>query len=246
VLRRRVDHSLLPRTGTVIVAVETVFLDAGGVLVFPNWTRIGETFGRHGIEIDPQRLAGVEPLAKRRLDETSTIQASNDAARGWLYFNLILAEAGVDQNAVTDAALEELHEYHRHANLWEIVPDGVVPALKALRARGLRLTVVSNANGRLKHLFERVSLAAHFDCLLDSCDEGVEKPDPRLFDIALERSGARRETTIHVGDLYHVDVVGARAAGLRGVLLDQAGLYPEADCLRVRTLGELVEKIPEW
>jgi putative hydrolase of the HAD superfamily len=227
------------------VPVETIFLDAGGVLVFPNWTRIGETFGRHGVEIDPRRLAAAEPIAKKRLDRTATIQASNDASRGWLYFNLILAEAGVDQTAVTDAALDELHEYHRQANLWELVPDGVVEALTALRARGLRLTVVSNANGRLKHLFDRLSLAAHFDCLLDSCDEGVEKPDPRLFDIALERSGARRETTIHVGDLYHVDVVGARAAGLRGVLLDQAGLYRDVDCPRVRTLGELVEEIAD-
>jgi len=71
----------------------------------------------------------------------------------------------------------------------------------------------------------------------------VEKPDPRFFEIALERSGARRESTIHVGDLYYVDVEGARAAGLRGVLLDEAGLYPDVDCPRVRSLEELVEQI---
>jgi putative hydrolase of the HAD superfamily len=223
--------------------LETVFLDAGGVLVFPNWTRISETFAGHGVAVDPHRLATAEPLAKRKLDQIATIHTSNDAARGWLYFNLILAEAGVDQNAVTDAALEELHEYHRQSNLWELVPDAVVPALSALAERGLRLTVVSNANGRLKGLFDRVALTGHFHCLLDSHDEGIEKPDRRIFDIALERCGARRETTIHVGDLYHVDVVGARAAGLRGVLLDQAGLYPDVDCPSVRSLAELVERI---
>ena len=81
------------------------------------------------------------------------------------------------------------------------------------------------------------------DCLLDSHDEGVEKPDPRFFELALGRSGARRESTIHVGDIYHVDVVGARAAGLRAVLLDQAGLYPGADCPRVSSLAELVKRI---
>ena len=53
----------------------------------------------------------------------------------------------------------------------------------------------------------------------------------------------RRETTIHVGDLYNVDVVGARAAGLRGVLLDEAGLYPDADCPRVQSLTELADAI---
>jgi putative hydrolase of the HAD superfamily len=81
--------------------------------------------------------------------------------------------------------------------------------------------------------------------VLDSNDEGVEKPDPRFFEIALARSGARRETTIHVGDLYHVDVVGARAAGLRGVLLDEAGLYPDADCPRIQSLGELADRIEQ-
>jgi len=79
--------------------------------------------------------------------------------------------------------------------------------------------------------------------VLDSADEGVEKPDPRFFEIALERSGARKETTIHVGDLYYVDVIGARSAGLRGVLMDEANLRPDADCPRVHTLDELVQRI---
>ena len=108
---------------------------------------------------------------------------------------------------------------------------------------GLRLTVVSNANGTLRAHLERLQLARWFDCVLDSCELGVEKPDPRLFEIALERSGARPESTIHVGDLYHVDVVGARAAGLRAVLLDETGLYADADCRRLQSLAELVEAI---
>jgi putative hydrolase of the HAD superfamily len=79
--------------------------------------------------------------------------------------------------------------------------------------------------------------------VLDSQVEKVEKPDPRFFEIALERSGARPETTIHVGDLYEVDVRGARAAGITPVLLDAAGLYPDADCTRVHSLPELVELV---
>ena len=115
--------------------------------------------------------------------------------------------------------------------------------LERLRARGLRLVVVSNANGTLLKHMDRLDLTRRFDCVLDSADEGVEKPDPRFFEIALARSGARKETTIHVGDLYHVDVVGARSAGLRGVLLDEADLRPDADCPRVRSLDELAAKI---
>jgi putative hydrolase of the HAD superfamily len=218
---------------------ETLFLDAGGVLVFPNWARIADALARHGVGVPSSRLAAAEPLAKRELDVGVQIGPVNDQQRGWIYFNLVLNHAGVPLSSRTDAALVELHDYHSTHNIWETVPADVVPALKAFRALGLRLVVVSNANGALRRLFDRVGLAPHIDVLLDSHEEGVEKPDPRLFQIALARSGARCETTVHVGDLYHVDVAGARAAGLRAVLLDAAGLYSDYDCPRVASLDEL-------
>ncbi|HTG99826.1 MAG TPA: HAD-IA family hydrolase [Vicinamibacterales bacterium] len=223
--------------------LETVFLDAGGVLVYPNWTRISNALRARGIDVDPAALARAEPHAKKQIDVRQTITATNDAGRGWLYFTLIFDRAGVPPGPDVEAALQELHAYHQNTNLWELVPSYVAPSLAALRRRGLKLTIVSNANGKLRVLFERLALAGCVDCLLDSHDEGVEKPDPRFFEIALERSGARRESTIHVGDLYHVDVEGARAAGLRGVLLDEAGLYPDVDCPRVQSLEELVDQI---
>jgi len=221
--------------------MRTVFLDAGGVLVFPNWSRVADALAGRGVTVDPRVLAAAEPRAKRRLDTAGIIEASDDAKRGWLYFNLILEEAGVQLTADTDAALADLREYHARENLWELVPSDVVPTLERLRAAGLRLVVVSNANGRLRHLFDRLALTPHVDVLFDSFEEGVEKPDPRLFEIALARSGAARETTVHVGDLYHVDVVGARAAGLQAVLLDVGRLYEGFDCLRIHALTELCD-----
>jgi putative hydrolase of the HAD superfamily len=219
--------------------VETVFLDAGGVLVFPNWTRVAAALATHGVDVDAARLAGAEPRAKRRLDVQTNIQATSDAQRGWQYFNLILEEAGVPLSAATDAALADLRSYHDDQNLWEFVPPDVAPTLERLRALGLKLVVVSNANGRLRRLFDRVRLSDRVDVLFDSFEEGVEKPDPRLFQIALERSGSVAETTMHVGDLYHVDVVGARSAGLRAVLLDAARLYEDVDCQRIQALPDL-------
>jgi HAD superfamily hydrolase (TIGR01549 family) len=223
--------------------LETVFLDAGGVLIYPNWWRISETLGRHGVEIAAEALATADPPARRELDDMRTIGMTTDASRGWLFFDLILQHAGIRPSEQTSAALTELHAYHSSSNLWEYVPSDVVPCLAALRERGLRLVVVSNANGTLRKHMERLRLSERFDWILDSADEGVEKPDPRFFRLALERSAARAETTIHVGDLYHVDVLGARSAGLRGVLLDEADLRPDADCPRVRTLTELVARV---
>ena len=223
--------------------LETVFLDAGGVLVHPNWERVAAALDRHGVRVEPRALAAAEAVAKRRLDVDATVNATNDASRGWLYFDLVLEAAGIGRSEATAAALADLHAFHMTNNLWEHVPPGVREVLGALGNDGLRLVVVSNANGTLREHFRRIDLDRYFACVLDSCDEGVEKPDPRLFEIALARSGANPQRTIHVGDLYHIDVVGARAAGLRGVLLDERGLYAEADCHRVRSLQELQQQI---
>ena len=224
-----------------MVPIQTVFLDAGGVLVNPNWTRVSDALGRHGVRVAAADLAAAEPRVKKQLDTGATIQVTNDQQRGWTYFNLVLSACGVPRSAATDAALAELHAYHQTSNLWESVPDEVVPALTALRGFGYRLVVVSNANGTLRRAFARLGLLDAVDALFDSCDEAVEKPDRRFFHIALARTGASASTTIHVGDLYHVDVVGARAAGIQPVLLDVGDLYPDCDCPRVRSLAALVE-----
>lgn len=223
--------------------IETVFLDAGGVLVNPNWDRVADALARHGVEVTPAALEAAEPHAKRQLDTGTAIQATSDSTRGWLYFNLVLEHAGLRVSDRTAAALQELAEYHARFNLWESVPADVPDALDRLRAAGRRLAVVSNANGTLRAHFARLGLAGRFDVLIDSCDEGVEKPDPRIFQLALERAGARAETTLHAGDFYHVDVVGARAAGLEAWLVDAGNLYADHDVPRVPSLAALVDRL---
>src|SRR5207247_7496530 len=107
------------------------------------------------------------------------------------------------------------------SNLWEIVPPGVPRALEALRGQ-YRLAVISNANGTVREKLRRIGLLGFFETVLDSHEEGVEKPDPRIFRAALERTGARADRSLYIGDMYHIDVAGARAAGMDVVLLDPA------------------------
>ena len=137
----------------------------------------------------------------------------------------MLDSAGVPRSPARTAARAEIYAYHMEHNLWEHVPPDVQPALERLRSHGVKLAVVSNANGVVKRVFERTGLFRYFDVICDSFVEGVEKPDPRFFPLVLERTGSRAETTVHVGDLYYVDVVGARRAGLRALLLDPHELY---------------------
>lgn len=229
------------------LAIKTLFLDAGGVLCHPAWPRVSAALAAEGVDVSADALAKAEPLAKKEIDEASVVGATDDATRGWLYFDKVLAHAGVPLSQATDAALAMLRDYHRSENLWEHVPSDVKPTLARLRTLGLTLVVVSNANGRLHYLFDRLGLTEYFDVVLDSHHWAVEKPDPRLFQIALAQSGGTAESTAHVGDLYHIDVKGARQAGLReGVLVDAANLYPHVDCRRIRRLDELVEAIAPW
>lgn len=208
------------------------------MLVVPNWTRVSDALAAHDVLVDPGALQAADAHARRDIDLGLGGKAS-DQQRGWAYFNLVLRHAGIEISNATDAALAELQRYHNKQNLWEQVVGGVPATLELLKAMGLKLVVVSNANGRLPLLFDRLDLTKHFDVILDSAIEGVEKPNPRLFQIALERAGADPASTIHVGDLYHVDVEGARSAGLRALLLDEADLYAGFACARIRHISEL-------
>ena len=220
--------------------LETLFLDAGGVLVHPSWTRIAAALARQGVSVDPTALERADPIAKHELDVAHEIRQTTDAARAPRYLERVLAHAGVRGAArAMELALTEVRDYHARENLWEDVPAEVVPALGRLRAAGLRLVVVSNANGRLRAAFDRIGLTPHLDDIIDSSEVGYEKPDPVIFQLALSRAGSEPGRAAHVGDLYHVDVVGARAAGVRGVLLDAAGLYGRYDCPRVASVDAL-------
>jgi putative hydrolase of the HAD superfamily len=220
-------------------SVRALLLDAGGVLVRPSFARVAEALRAHGVPADPAALAAAEPRAKKALDRPPSPGFATDSERGWHYFNLVLDGAGIARSPATDAALLEVKAWHDRHCLWEDVPDGVRPSLERFRTAGLRLAVVSNSNGTLRRLLDRLGLTPAFEVILDSAVEGMEKPDPRFFQLALERLGEEAGKALHVGDIYNVDVVGARAAGIRPVLLDEAGLYTEADCPRVRSLEEL-------
>ena len=220
-----------------------VFLDAGGVLVDPNWSRVAEALLRQGVDVPPEALAAAEPHAKRALDTPELVRTTSDRTRGWKYFNLVLEHAGLTLSDATDRALADLHEYHRRSNLWETVPPGVPEALARLRGLGLTVVVASNANGTVRAHFERIGIAAFFDLILDSHDIGIEKPDPAFFAHGLREIGVRAEDALHVGDFYAVDVVGARAAGLEAWLIDVAGINTDRDCPRFPSLAAVVDRV---
>ena len=228
--------------------LDAVFLDAGGVLVQPSWTRVATALAAQGVAVDAAALARAEAQVKRELDEAHVIRATSDASRAKRYFEVVVARArGDDDTAPSSAAilaaLDDVRLYHARENLWEDVRDDAWASLPRLRALGLRLVVVSNANGRLRAAFDRIGLTPHLDDIIDSTEVGYEKPDPGIFRVALARAGTEPARVLHVGDVYHIDVVGAWRAGIRGVLLDVADLYADHDCPRVPSLAALADLI---
>lgn len=111
----------------------------------------------------------------------------------------------------------------RRRAAWRLFPDAV-PALQALRRRGLRLALVTNGDARFqREKIARWDLGRFFDCLVIEGEFGCGKPDPRVFHHALATLGVEPARTWMVGDNLIWDVAGAQAAGIRAAWLDRAG-----------------------
>jgi putative hydrolase of the HAD superfamily len=221
--------------------VETVLLDAGGVLLDLDYGYVGRLIAaRREPELPPiegDALARLEAIARREIHRQ--VAAGGRVSDAWRdYFHVILGRAGVP-HAEQAAMIDVLWEAHQRFGLWTRPIDGAPDIVAALKQRGLRLGVVSNAEGRVERDLDDAGYRGLFGTVVDSHVVGFEKPDPEIFRIAMSRLGADPATTIHVGDVPAVDVAGARAAGVVPVLLDRHDLYPDADSRRIRSLREL-------
>ena len=128
-----------------------------------------------------------------------------------------LREPGLDRAAVREAMMESL----RFSPF-----DDAVPALRALRSRGLQLVVASNWDCSLPETLGRIGLAPLVDDVVSSAVVGAAKPDPRLFEAGLAAAGCSAGDALYVGDSLESDIEGARAVGIEAVLVDRDGHAP--------------------
>jgi putative hydrolase of the HAD superfamily len=120
--------------------------------------------------------------------------------------------------------------------------DEVPGALRALRAAGARLVVVSNWDVSLHDALAATGLAPLVDGAISSAEAGAAKPDPRIFARALALAGAGAAGALHVGDSVEFDVAGARAAGIEPVLVLRDGGDPPPGVRTVRSLSSLIAR----
>jgi putative hydrolase of the HAD superfamily len=193
--------------------VRAVFLDALGTLVElePPWESLR---ARVPAEVGDERLeqalraemAYYRDHAHEGRDEASLADLRERCA------------AIVSERLGVEVTVDELVEAIR----FDAYPDAV-PALRELRERGRRLVVVSNWDYALPRVLERCGIDGLLDGTVTSAQTGSRKPDPAIFRAALELSGCAPDEALHVGDTPEEDVDGARAAGIRALLIDRDG-----------------------
>jgi putative hydrolase of the HAD superfamily len=217
--------------------VETVLFDAGGVLLDLDFRYLRRLCRAYGVQTTEETLSRYEATA--RVDVHRAVIDGARVSDMWRdYFHFILGHVGVpvdDQSPIIDS----LWEAHQKFGLWTVAIEDAVETVGQLKQAGYRIGVVSNAEGRVAHDLEGAGFKGLFETVVDSHHVGVEKPDPKIFGIAMERMGVGTETTIYVGDVPAVDVAGARAAGLTPLLIDRHDLYANEDVQRLRGIGEL-------
>jgi HAD superfamily hydrolase (TIGR01509 family) len=220
--------------------IRNVFFDVGGTLLDLDHAHLLDALSSGGEaerRVTPDALARGEDEA--RVWFIGEMRRGGAPADAWNeFFTRLLRGADVGEEAIPPL-LKELWQRNVTGGLWHRPVPGAHAALARLKAAGLRLAVISNAEGRVAEDLAIAGLAPHFETIVDSHNVGVAKPDPRIFAIALERLEARAEESVYIGDLYRIDVLGARAAGMRAVLLDRFDHHADAPCTRITHLDEL-------
>jgi HAD superfamily hydrolase (TIGR01509 family) len=143
---------------------------------------------------------------------------------------------------VAERIIEAARDHHRQHNLWTFVPASVRQTLDTLTAQGYRMSVISNADGRVAQGLEDSGLAHYFEHVYDSTLVGVAKPDAGIFQLALHELALQPADALYIGDMYYNDVWGANRAGLGAVHLDPLGLYTGWPGVHL----EGVHMLPHW
>jgi putative hydrolase of the HAD superfamily len=194
----------------------------------------------HHVTTTIEDLSTSESVARTTIDRR--VREGGRSSEAWRdYFRILLTRVGAPPDG-TEEIIDTLAEAHQRVGLWTVAIDGAVATVRALKESGHRLGVVSNAEGRVERDLLGAGYAGLFETVVDSHVVGVEKPDPQIFRIAMERMSVEPESAVFLGDVPAIDVVGARAAGLTPLLLDRHDLYASIDVPRLRSIAEL----PGW
>jgi len=231
--------------------LRAVFFDAGNTLLQMNYTVIAAELMRHGVRVAPEKVQRAEWRARVRLDEDVFARATpgdstESRSSAGRYLRYVLEELGVADAATIEQVAEWRRTYNLPVGVWNTPDPQAHEALALVRRAGLRAAVISNSNGSVRSILDSLGLTTHLDFVLDSAEVRVEKPDPRIFELALTEARVVPGEAVYIGDLYSIDVRGARGSGMRAVLLDPGGDWGARDCPTAPDLMGAVSLVLGW
>ncbi|MGH2768764.1 MAG: HAD family hydrolase [Actinomycetota bacterium] len=229
------------------MAYRAVLFDAGETLLAPHPSfpdLFAAVMGGRGHSVTPAQVeVAVEKVAPSFVEilertGSKTWSTSREVSRrfwGTIYA-AIFEHLGISDS--TDSHFEALYERFTRHDSYRLFPD-TLPTLQAMKEAGLLLGIVSNWEEWLEGLLVTLEVAALFDAIVISGREGVEKPDPGIFRLGLERLGTVAESAVYVGDHPRLDMAAATEVGMAGILIDRRGRYADFPGVRIRSLAEL-------
>ena len=208
-------------------STRAVFFDVDFTLIRPGPAFQGTGYrdfcARYGVVVDPDRFAAAVDAASATLDAGG---GPYDPQVFLDYTNLIIRGMGGTGAGVDRASKDIYDEWSacQHFELYDDVPE----ALRAIRATGIKIGLISNTQRCLTSFQSHFELEGLFDVAISSADHGFMKPHPSIFQAALGKAGTGSAESVMVGDSLAHDIEGARRLGIRAVLVSRSG--PRTDC----------------
>jgi putative hydrolase of the HAD superfamily len=231
-------------------APKAVLLDVGGIFHLPAHDRIVAAFARADVTIPADVLDRAHYAGAAQF--TVHYEGELDWKLRWrAYLDGYMTACGVgDDPSIREEVHTHLDSEFAVGDLWSRIVPGSVDGLRALVATGVHVGIISNADGTVAQrlaaqevLQVGPGIGVDVECVIDSGAVGVSKPDPKIFHLALDAIGVAAADSWYVGDMPGIDVVGARAAGLRPIVMDPFGYNEGADFARVSSLREVADMV---
>lgn len=221
-------------------SIQALFFDVGNTLVFADHAKTLAPLWERGLRPSTVQLRAAERVARQEMDLVISKTRKVDQQYWETYYAHLLSSLGI-----TDISLRlHLVSLARTSSNWTRVLPGTEDLLQSLRKK-YRLAVISNSDGGMAQLLDSRGLGECFEAVIDSGKVGHEKPSPEIFRAALDALQVSPEHSAYIGDIYSVDYLGARNAGMHGILMDQAGVYATRNLPRIESLGELEQRLTE-
>ena len=225
--------------------IEVVFFDAGDTLLGPHPSfpeLFSQVCAERGYDVPSELVVQVQSeLAPQLIDLAEDTGVDNPSfsseasKKFWGYLYKRFLEALDIEDA--DLAQALLHRFSTGSSY--MLFDDVLPTLRGMHAQGYRLGLISNFEQWLEERLIELEVGQLFDVSVISGFVMIEKPDPAIYELALERAQVEPRKAVHVGDSMSNDVEPARSVGIHPVLLDRRGQYPDSEVLRIESLEEL-------